>query len=373
MYSINALATSIISNNLFGDDLISSIEKKINKVTNSFAFKENDFKTILKGGNKFNEEIIKTIGAKAEDVERISSITDLGKKSDIDFSIDINPKMEEQVFNDVAVLVYEAFCSDIAEYYNFISKITLSQAEKNSLADEIKAIRAENTDDVEIITVQYENEEIDKNFVKMTTLQNLVEKTITTKKEPFIVSFGDVMVTERNLDNSYFLVTIKIRLNVLCKINNQLEFMTCESEMIDVTIPKKTASCLNKLFSKGVNYFLKKHEKFDFYEYNLKGHINDLEFILFEDRDHPWKNHKWVKRIKRLMVAYFLSNKDLFQEFYNVFVCGKKINRRNKKNMMFKDLFSRNSAVLVQDPSNLNKYLGMVQSVLLAWKALLLY
>ena len=153
----------------------------------------------------------------------------------------------------------------------------------------------------------------------MTTIHTLVEKTITTKKEPFIVSYGDVNVSHKNLDNSYFLVKIKIRLNVLCKINNSFEFITCESEMIDVTIPKKPASSLNKLYSKGINYFLKKNEKFDIYEYNLKGHINDLEFLLFEERDYPWKNSKWEKRIKRLMIAYFLSNTNLFQEFYNVF------------------------------------------------------
>ena len=156
------MATSITSNHVFSDDLISSIEKKIKKVTKSFAFKENDFKTILKGGNQFNEEIINKMGSKAEDLKRISLIIDLGKKSDIDFSIDINPKMDEQVFKNVAFSVYEAFGNSIDEYYNFISKIMLSQDEKNSLSEEIKALRAEKADDIEIIAVQYENEEIDK-------------------------------------------------------------------------------------------------------------------------------------------------------------------------------------------------------------------
>ena len=365
------MATSIISNHLFQDDLISLIEKKLNKVTQSFFFKENDFKTILKGGNKYNEEIKRTIGSKTADLKRISLIVDLGKKSDIDFSIDINPKMDDQVFEEVAFSVFAAFCHSIGEYHHFISKIILSQNEKNSLAEEIKAIRAERTEDVEIITIQYENEEIDKNFVKMTTTHNLLEKTITTKKQPFIVSYEDVNVSEKNLDNSYFLVRIKIRLNVLCKINNRFEFITCESEMIDVTIPKKSASSLIKLYSKGINYFLRKNEKFDVYEYNLKGHINDLEDILFEQIDHPWENFKWEKRTQRLLIAYFLANTNLFQEFYDVFVCEKKINRQNKKSKMLKGV--KNLVGLVQDLDKLNKYLGKVKDVLLAWRSLFLY
>lgn len=369
MFVINTLATSIISNHLFGDDLISSIEKKINKVTNSFNFKQNDLKTLLKGGNKFNEEILKTIGSKASDLKRISHIMDLGKKSDIDFSIDINPRIAEPIFEQVAFSVYEAFSNDIGEYQNFISKIMLSQAEKNSLSEEIQAIRTERAEDVEIIKLQYENEEIDEKFVKMATIHNLVEKTITTKKEPFIVSYEDVTVSERNQDNSYFLVRIKIRLNILCKINDFFEYVTVESEMIDVTIMKKTASSLNKLYSKGVNDFIKKNEKFELYEYNLKGHIHDLEDILFEGIEQPWENYKWEKRIQRLMIAYFLSNSNLFQEFYAVFVCEKKINRRNKKNKMLKSF--KKSVVLPQDLEKLNKYLGKVKSVLLLWSTLL--
>jgi len=112
--------------------------------------------------------------------------------------------------------------------------------------------------------------------------------------------------------------TVRIRFNLtrtkfiftLLKESGQTQ--NVGGELIDVSIPHRRDSNTQHFFDhireNVVRYHLRSgDQEFPFNSYSIAYLSNDLENILFNQRDFPWLDKKYKKRINRLMYLYFID------------------------------------------------------------------
>jgi hypothetical protein len=103
------------------------------------------------------------------------------------------------------------------------------------------------------------------------------------------------------------LVRTKIGFNYV--ING--EIMKIGGELIDVSLPHRTDSNIKHFFDS--TYYINQYQLtledrvLQFYSYSLRYMVSDLEYILFEFVDLPWKTPKYEKRLNRLFYLYFID------------------------------------------------------------------
>jgi hypothetical protein len=116
------------------------------------------------------------------------------------------------------------------------------------------------------------------------------------------------------------LVRTKIGFNYIFNGKN----ITIGGELIDVSLPHRLDNNVGHFFAH-TNYISQyqlsfAEKKLVFYSYTLKYLASDLEYILFDFVNVPWKTPKYEKRLNRLFYLYFI---DLF------LVLGDNTERRN--------------------------------------------
>lgn len=94
--------------------------------------------------------------------------------------------------------------------------------------------------------------------------------------------------------------------------DDKIGFLEVPSELVDVSILKKTASGL-PLFFKHISHEHQDYNidnpvlSFNYDSYTIFGHINDLVFTLFDVSKYPWEDAKYIKRLRRILLFVVLE------------------------------------------------------------------
>lgn len=129
---------------------------------------------------------------------------------------------------------------------------------------------------------------------------------------------------ERPIKFKFTLVRTKLNFSTLCiKSDGTKKKVDLDGEVIDCTVVHKdnyhnstdqefehAKSLMKKYTLSGPNG----GKDLEFFGYGLEGLTHDLEMILFETVDRPWKDNKYGKRINRVFFLYMI---DLFTQIVN--------------------------------------------------------
>ena len=120
---------------------------------------------------------------------------------------------------------------------------------------------------------------------------------------------------------------------------NTYGFLSCPSELVDVSISSFTLNLDSLDFEKNIQKYTYQH-KFDFYSYSLYGFLNDLMDTIFKEEKYPWDlGPKYEKRIKRFVLFLFIYINKNFNNNKEVRRIGNAFSVRNfeLENEIFKD------------------------------------
>lgn len=285
------------------------------------------------------------------------------KKSDADFTIYINPKLNnfDEIFDDINNLTFlleneirNEFLSNMSEYFEFyklnnIEKKNILQTyikklnETQTLKDKLYGYDGQFTSlifkDIAIPNDQYayvpkadyqiDNHSTDQKHTVITNLKLLHElknpelipiiekqkqiyKNTSIQSEIYASVNKTLTFTRSSNTASFNLIRLKMSLNsYFTYTNKKTEMIKLDGELIDISIPKKDDSNLAHFFEHKDKYIstytIGQDKDFvKFQAYSLEYLLEDLEKILFIGSDFPWDDAKYAKRIKRILFMYFV-------------------------------------------------------------------
>jgi hypothetical protein len=293
------------------------------------------------------------------------------KKSDSDFSILINPELQnfKQIYDDMIRLSYliqvilrdkifnkepKGDTNDVFTYleYNDEKKEIILKNILNELQN-MKSIDDPLNDlfyqaqikGVQLYDSHYSREagyqKKDDCSSKTDLILDVIDKIgsdgnsylrtypISDKKYPFPISANlglDFIkgTSDKSTRIKFALVRTKINLKVSFIKDGIEDFKNIGGELIDCTIIDKLSSSMDsgekyeQAKQKITDYKLEDStgkNKVEFFSYNLKGLIYDLERILFVDSEKAWDDQKYKKRINRVFFLYMI---DLFNKIDSI-------------------------------------------------------
>lgn len=342
----------IKSEQTFNDfvQLIISLHDKViaNYVQNN-NLQNNDIIFVFKGGNILRNLANNSLENMPSESKRIFNeyLADAFKKSDIDFSIYINPKLQQfdKIYKDMINLTYitQLHIRTIIskELYFDYDKLTDS-LKQQKLAELIPKLNETDTiknrvakySQVSAVlykTISSDNKpydyDIKQNFlvkysesylknkssfqqkkldeVNDIKLKDISDASFTTKTTPnMYTSINDALYFGGNFITHFCLVRTKIVFHIM-----MAEIKKAYGELIDVTVIAKDDAYIDHMFdhlSENIKTYTFPN-KFEFKGYSLEYSIYDLEKILFNQNEYPWDDEKYEKRIKRLIYLYLLK------------------------------------------------------------------
>ena len=335
LYLINTLYTTTINKYILCNDL-----------------KDDDIIFIFKGGNVFKliaEKFWMELPNQAM-YKFISEYKPYFKKSDLDFSIYINPDLNIKVLKEITLISYhiQLVISDILHKnknlffkwfkYNknyqkcLLNKLLIDLNKLNILKDENSIYYNKKFDKIDFnISNNYENQKnkyitfLNENE-DITSLEDLDNNSIvsqnikTTNNTEFMyTSINNALkIHTNNRVLEFNLTRTKINFNIYLNNNN----LFIGGELIDVSIGHDVAT---EKFYKNKKKYLdtiqlnKNDESFNINIYSYNYLYNDLKFILFETVYFPWNDIKYGKRLYRIF--YFT--------FIDLFINSKSIKNKN--------------------------------------------
>lgn len=310
--------------------------------------KENDVFFILKGGNVLRfvaKNFLFNISGGTADI-LLNFYSKFFKRSDADFSIIINPKLDnyENVFNDMSLLTYNLLKhiqsifqinkTRFFEWYKYddIEKKVLL----NELYTEVQKLELSENDTWKtrkITGLSFQN--IDTNnklsyinppdiAVRFKERFNLNTDTllwpIDNTNDEIYVSYNEALSFMKDRLIKFNLIRAKYGFSVhyYDQINKKNDVISIGGELIDVSIGHRDDEFVSKFYD-SVNQYISLFELninetrlFKFRSYSLIYLFKDLYRILFIDVSYPWKDAKYVKRLNRL---FYIGYIDLFTKF----------------------------------------------------------
>ena len=335
LYLINTLYTTTINKYIVCNDL-----------------KDDDIIFIFKGGNVFKliaEKFWMELPNQAM-YKFISEYKPYFKKSDLDFSIYINPDLNIKVLKEITLISYhiQLVISDILHKnknlffkwfkYNknyqkcLLNKLLIDLNKLNILKDENSIYYNKKFDKIDFnISNNYENQKnkyitfLNENE-DITSLEDLDNNSIvsqnikTTNNTDFMyTSINNALkIHTNNRVLEFNLTRTKINFNIYLNNNN----LFIGGELIDVSIGHDVAT--EKFYRNKKKYLdtiqlNKNDESFNINIYSYNYLYNDLKFILFETVYFPWNDIKYGKRLYRIF--YFT--------FIDLFINSKSIKNKN--------------------------------------------
>jgi hypothetical protein len=315
------------------------------------GLRENDIFFILKGGNVLRfvaKNFLFDISGGTADI-LLNYYKKYFKRSDADFSIIINPNLEnyDMIFNDITLLSYvvlkitqSIFEKDktrffewykyndqikqqlLKEVFNLLEKLDMSgnktweNAEfKNVIFENIPAnstkINEEyiNPSDVAVRFKERYNPELD-------TLLWVIDNT---NNETY-VSYNEALTFVNDRLIKFNLVRMKygFTVNYIDKSTNSIKNVSVGGELIDVSIGHKDDVSVRKFYKElhnNISLFkltLLNDVTIEFRSYSLTYLFKDIYRILFVDITYPWDDIKYAKRLNRL---FYIGYIDLFTKF----------------------------------------------------------
>ena len=312
------------------------------------GLKENDVFFILKGGNVLRfvaKNFLFNISGGTADI-LLNFYSKFFKRSDADFSIIINPNLDnyENVFNDVSLLTYnllkhiqsifqinKARFFEWYKYDNIEKKVLL-----NDLYTEVQKLELSENDtwkNRKITGLSFQNISTNNELsyinppdiaVRFKERFNLNTDTllwpIDNTNDEIYVSYNEALSFMKDRLIKFNLIRAKYGFSVhyYDQINKKNDVISIGGELIDVSIGHRDDEFVSKFYN-SVNQYISLFELnisdsrlFKFRSYSLIYLFKDLYRILFIDVSYPWKDAKYVKRLNRL---FYIGYIDLFTKF----------------------------------------------------------
>jgi hypothetical protein len=310
--------------------------------------KESDIFFILKGGNVLRfvaKNFLFDISGGTSDI-LLDFYSKFFKRSDADFSIIINPKLEDyqNVFDDISLLsynllkyiqsIFEINKTRFFEWYKYddIQKKFLL----NELYEEIKELDMSKNDtwkERQITGLAFENTSTNPNVsyinppdvaVRFKDRFNLNTDTllwaIDNTNDEIYVSYNEALSFMKDRLIKFNLVRAKYGFSVhyYDKVKQKNDVISIGGELIDVSIGHRDDEFVSKFYNSVEKYIslfelsISKTRLFKFRSYSLIYLFKDLYRILFIDAKYPWQDRKYVKRLNRLFYVGYI---DLFTQF----------------------------------------------------------
>lgn len=325
-----------------------------------------DIYFMYKGGNVLRllfNEFRKNLSNSSSNIAR-NRFANFFKKSDSDFSIIINPDLPNynRVYDDMIRLSYLIQLLVRDKIFNKIPKgdkndvftyIEYNNAKKEVVLkkafEEMKSMKSISDPDNElfyganILKVKVYSDSYGVNGYKVEETESSKRDLVldilnkkssdgdrilgtyfySEKKHPYPISINKGLDFIRGGEDNpirvkFALVRTKLNMEVVFQKNGVEDFKNIGGELIDCTVMHRLTHNLNTLEKfenskhKMTHYVLSDgNDNITFYGYNLDGLIKDLELILFIDKDKPWEDLKYKKRINRLFFLYMV---DLFEK-----------------------------------------------------------
>lgn len=306
---------------------------------------------IYKGGNVLRiiaKEFMHELPGGAADILS-RNYDEYFKKSDLDFSIFIDPTLEnfEEIFDDITKLSYlllnylrEIFLNDRIKYFDFYKNNIVIQ--KKILFEYLNKLNKSSvlTDPTnkefyghKFIAIVLENKLVfinDKLFIQdyfsyrddfFIDYYNKERTKIVKYKLPsisrseFYISVNRTLrFKQKDVLTAFNLVRMKINFKGGHKDETNKYYSTnLVGELIDIGISHKDATDIKYLFQNKNNYVRiftyidEKNKEISFRATSYIYLIHELESILFIEVEYPWNNIKYEKRVRRLFFLYLLD------------------------------------------------------------------
>lgn len=339
--------------------VVDMMEKSLDIYAEKRGVPRTDLIFAYKGGNVMrilaNEFLVELPGMASREIN--SYYQNYFKRSDADFTIYINPKLDnfELVFEEITFLSYwiqfiirNEFMSKSSFYFEYdkyneetkksILKDFLDKLNKaGSLADkdnkdyyEAKfasvthrglAIdtagnfsQSSDEDEPKDTFIQFENVTLTRPAEGGGSNKNVVTFSISDAKHyMFIQDNTSLQFKDENGSRYFNLVRTKINFNATLKAKDGTESKkSYGGELIDVSIPHKSSFGIETFWEMRQKYMKKytltyENESVSFNTYSLEYIIEDLEDVLFRQSHVPWDDKKYMKRLNRLFYFYFLD------------------------------------------------------------------
>ena len=312
-------------------------KREINRSDIIFAYKGGNVMRIIA-----NEFLVELPGMASREINNYYQ--NYFKRSDADFTIYINPKLQNYniIFEELTFLSYlvqfiirEEFVSNMDFYFEY-DKYN-DETKKNILEDFLnkinKASSLNNDENTEYFETKFVN--VSHRGLKIDIDGNSLSVTSTNPKDTFIQFDDNKETVVFNISNNekymylqcnsslkftdtvgirYFnLVRTKLNFDATLKQKDGTEITkSYGGELIDVSIPHKTSFGIES-FWKNKDKYIRKYtltnekESISFNTYSIEYVIEDLEDVLFRQSQFPWDDKKYMKRVNRLFYFYFLD------------------------------------------------------------------
>lgn len=348
---LKGICTDIVVNEFFKSNeslycflslVYKMFENAINKYKNIHKLNTNDIFFTFKGGNilriVYKELILELPEIVSINLNKFYK--KFFKRSDADFSIYINPNLEnyDKIYNDWCNIAYylqdkirNIISNNYTKYFDYFkynrkySKQILNKQLTNfqkadSLSDPNNKIFYGTLIHNLTFLNNSANEKLNyislPDFITDNTDQDdtLVRYDIKDSKNSMYISLnktleftsGDGGITK------FALIRTKINFNLSIEKDGHNDHINMAGELIDVSIPHRKDKSINEVFENMdraiIRYtFRNEDEELEFNSYSLEFLIEDLEKILFHVAEFPWDDNKYVKRLNRLCYLYFLD------------------------------------------------------------------
>nr|QBK93716.1 MAG: uncharacterized protein LCPAC406_00300 [Pithovirus LCPAC406] len=261
------------------------------------------------------------------------------KRSDADFSIYVNPKLKnyEDVYHELGLLSYLVqnkirywFCGHMMKYFNFfrynlqyqksiLKSYLCKMNEVEEFKDQFIDLKINRISAVGYSKFAYSNnaditlEFLNEKEVWTTPIRKVARSTIKHTDSIMTITHNNALDFKGETEDvriKFNLARTKIIFTLLKKNGNT---MNIGGELIDVSIghrdDKNVAHFWEDMEGNMVTYDLNFSDEcnFAFYSYSLSYLVHDLEYILFVQREMPWNDPKYIKRLNRLFYLYFID------------------------------------------------------------------
>ena len=319
------------------------------------------------------------------------------KKSDLDYTIYINPNLDNYdiIYKDINYLAFniQYIIRDLLlnnkylvfhwfKYNSNFKSYILNEYLKKMIKEDTVTNDPENTE-------YYQNKILDLYFDNISSFSensnynirndqvvtydksnNIIRRDIYTKnKGHAYITFnealefiGDDRIVKFNL------IRTKKKFNIKFEKDKQIRYEHMGGEFIDVSIPHKTDSNIAHFFEdycshvhtvtykapcKKSHYIIFANPEAEFAQktYTLNYIYYDLHKILFINTYYPWEDKKYEKRLYRL---FYLAHIDFFST--NVIINQNQINIKKKKFKKINDYLLKYKALIYENKNSIYNY-----------------
>lgn len=361
--------------------------------------KENDIVFLFKGGD-YLSKLAKTFWTSLPSRAvryLISEYENYFKKSDLDYTIYINPSLDNYdiIYKDICYLAFKIqdIIRDLLltnkyivfhwfKYNNNFKSYILNEYLKKMVNEDPVTNDPENTEYYEnkILNLFFDNVSAfsehtkydmrNDQVVTYDESKNIIRRDIYTKnKGHAYITFnealefiGDDRIVKFNL------IRTKMNFNIKFEKNGKIRYEHMGGEFIDVSVPHKTDSNIAHFFDdydshvhtvlykapcKKAHYIIFANPEAEFAQktYTLNYIFYDLHKILFINTYYPWEDKKYEKRLYRL---FYLGHIDFFST--NVIVNQNQINIKKKKFTAINDYISQYKSLLYENDLSIYNY-----------------